>query len=82
MGLATAQAAANDGATVTVVSSRPERVDAAVAELSEGCDGVVVDVRDENAVADFFERINELDHLVFTRRRFLHPASPERDELR
>jgi NAD(P)-dependent dehydrogenase (short-subunit alcohol dehydrogenase family) len=66
MGLATAQAAANGGATVTVVSSRPERVDAAVAELPEGCDGVVVDVRDENAVADFFERISELDHLVFT----------------
>ena len=35
MGLATAQAAARAGAAVTVVSSRPERVDAALAELPE-----------------------------------------------
>ena len=66
MGLATARAAADAGATVTVVSSRPERVDIAVAELPEGCDGAVVDVRDDHAVAGLFERIGELDHLVFT----------------
>ena len=66
MGLATARAAARDGAVVTVVSSRPERVDAAVAELPAGCDGAVVDVRDEGAVAALFERVGELDHLVFT----------------
>ena len=66
MGLATARAAADGGATVTVVSSRPERVDIAVAELPEGCDGAVVDVRDDHAVAGLFERIGELDHLVFT----------------
>ena len=66
MGLATAQAAARDGAAVTVVSSSPERVDAAVAELPEGCDGAVLDVRDEDAVAALFERVGELDHLVLT----------------
>lgn len=66
MGLATARAAAQDGATVTVVSSRPERVDAAVAALPERCDGAVLDVRDEDAVAGFFERVGELDHLVFS----------------
>jgi NAD(P)-dependent dehydrogenase (short-subunit alcohol dehydrogenase family) len=66
MGLATARAAAQDGAAVTVVSSRAERVDAAVAELPDGCDGTVLDVRDEDAVAGFFERLGELDHLVFT----------------
>lgn len=66
MGLATARAAARDGAAVTVVSSRPERVDAAVAELPGGCDGAVLDVRDENATGALFERLGELDHLVFT----------------
>ena len=66
MGLATAQAAARDGAAVTVVSSRPERVDAALAELPDGCDGAVLDVRDEHAVAALFDRVGELDHLVFT----------------
>jgi NAD(P)-dependent dehydrogenase (short-subunit alcohol dehydrogenase family) len=66
MGLATARAAARDGAAVTVVSSRPERVDAAVAEMPDGCDGAVLDVRDDDAVAALFERVGELDHLVFT----------------
>jgi NAD(P)-dependent dehydrogenase (short-subunit alcohol dehydrogenase family) len=66
MGLATAHAAARDGAAVTVVSSSPERVDAAVAGLPEGCDGAVLDVRDEDGVVALFERVGELDHLVFT----------------
>jgi len=66
MGLATARAAAREGAVVTVVSSSPERVDAAVAELPAGCDGAVADVRDEDAVAELSERLGELDHLVFT----------------
>jgi NAD(P)-dependent dehydrogenase (short-subunit alcohol dehydrogenase family) len=66
MGLATAQAAARDGATVTVVSSQAARVHAAVAELPDGCDGAVVDVRDEHAIARLFERVSDLDHLVFT----------------
>jgi NAD(P)-dependent dehydrogenase (short-subunit alcohol dehydrogenase family) len=66
MGLATAQAAARDGAAVTVVSSRPERVDAAIAELPAGSDGAALDVRDEDAVTRLFEQMGELDHLVFT----------------
>lgn len=66
MGLATAHAAAGDGAKVTVVSSSPERVDAAVAGLPQGCDGAVLDVRDDDAVAALFEQVGELDHLVFT----------------
>ena len=66
MGLATARAAAGDGAAVTVVSSTPERVDAAVAQLPAGCDGAVVDVRDDDSIAALFERVGDLDHLVFT----------------
>jgi NAD(P)-dependent dehydrogenase (short-subunit alcohol dehydrogenase family) len=66
MGLATARAAALAGATVTIASSSSERVAAAVAELPEGCDGAVLDVRDEAAVAGLFERLGASDHVVFT----------------
>lgn len=66
MGLATAQAAAEAGALVTIASSSKERIDAALAELPDSCEGVALDVRDEAAVADLFARVGELDHVVFT----------------
>lgn len=66
MGLATARAAALEGAAVTIASSRREKVDAALSELPQGTEGAVLDIRDEAAVAALFERIGELDHLVFT----------------
>jgi NAD(P)-dependent dehydrogenase (short-subunit alcohol dehydrogenase family) len=66
MGLATARAAALEGAGVTVVSSNAERVDAAVSQLPDGCEGAVVDVRDEPAIDDLFARVGALDHVVFT----------------
>ena len=66
MGLATARAAALDGAEVTIASSRQERVDAALRELPEACQGMALDVRDETQVTALFERVGELDHLVFT----------------
>lgn len=75
MGLATAKAAARDGARVTVVSSRPDRVDAAVAELPDGCDGAVVDVRDEPGLVALFARVGALDHLVFTAGDAFSPRS-------
>jgi NAD(P)-dependent dehydrogenase (short-subunit alcohol dehydrogenase family) len=66
MGLATARAAALDGAEVTIASSRQERIDAALSELPDGCVGAALDVRDETQVASVFERVGEFDHLVFT----------------
>jgi NAD(P)-dependent dehydrogenase (short-subunit alcohol dehydrogenase family) len=66
MGLATARAAALDGAEVTIASGRQERIDAALSELPGGCAGTALDVRDEAQVAAFFERIGELDHVTFT----------------
>ena len=39
MGLATARAAALEGAEVTIASSRQERIDAALGELPDGCVG-------------------------------------------
>ncbi len=66
MGLATARAAALEGAAVTVASSSRTRVDAALAELPEGCEGAVLDVRDEAEVSALFERSGDVDHVVFT----------------
>ena len=66
MGLATARAAALEGAQVTIASRSRERVDAALQALPEGCTGVTIDVRDEEHVAEILERSEEIDHLVFT----------------
>lgn len=66
MGLATARAAAEAGAIVTIASSNKARVDAALAELPDTCDGAILDIRDESAVADLFARVGELDHVVHT----------------
>lgn len=66
MGLATARAAALDGAEVIIASRRQERIDAALSGLPDGCTGEALDVRDETQVAALFERIGELDHLAFT----------------
>jgi len=66
MGLATARAAALDGAEVTIASRRQDRVDAALAELPAGCVGTALDVRVEAEVASLFERLGELDHVAFT----------------
>ncbi len=79
MGLATARAAALDGGQVTIASSRQERIDAALRELPDGCEGSALDVRDETQVAALFERVGEFDHLAFTRathsRRVHSPTS-------
>src|ERR1700722_8876242 len=66
MGLATARSAALEGAEVTIASSSQARIDAALTELPDGCAGAVVDVRDEAQIAALFERVAELDHVVFT----------------
>jgi len=66
MGLATADGAAAAGARVTIASSDQGRLDAALASLPGGCDGVVVDARSEESVAGALARIGELDHLVYT----------------
>ncbi|OON68186.1 SDR family oxidoreductase [Hymenobacter sp. CRA2] len=66
IGLATAQAAAAAGATVVVVSSQPERVAQAVAQLPAGATGHAADLTDEARVQELFARVGAFDHLVFT----------------
>jgi NAD(P)-dependent dehydrogenase (short-subunit alcohol dehydrogenase family) len=66
IGLATAQAAAREGAKVAVVSSRKDRIDAALATLPAGSEGHAADLTDETAVRILFERVGAFDHLVYT----------------
>ncbi|MEU9130362.1 SDR family oxidoreductase [Kitasatospora sp. NPDC048540] len=67
VGFAVAQAAAAQGSNVVVASSNQGRVDLAVKKLGGGrVEGLVLDVADEAALAAFFDRIGEFDHLVYT----------------
>ena len=65
-GLATAKAAADEGANIVVVSSRQQRVDNALTLLPAGSEGYVADLADEQQVENLFKQIGEFDHLVFT----------------
>ncbi|MFI2203281.1 SDR family oxidoreductase [Streptomyces sp. NPDC020192] len=66
IGLAVAEGAAREGATVVVASRRQESVDAALKRLPESAEGQVLDATDEDAVRGFFERTGAFDHLVYT----------------
>jgi NAD(P)-dependent dehydrogenase (short-subunit alcohol dehydrogenase family) len=65
IGLATARAAAKQGANVVIASSNQARVDQAVAAI-QGAEGYALDLTDAAAVEAFFARIGAFDHLVFT----------------
>ena len=60
IGLATAKRLAADGAEVTVTGRDQGRLDTVPAPIA----GVRLDGTDRAAVADFFARIGEIDHLV------------------
>ncbi len=66
LGFATAEAAAQEGATVVVASSSRAKVDNAIARLPDGSEGHVLDLSTEEGVRAYFDRIGEFDHLVFT----------------
>lgn len=66
IGLATAKAAAAEGAEVTVVSGNPERVATALGELPPGSKGHTVDLSSEAAIKTLFEQTGVIDHLVYT----------------
>jgi NAD(P)-dependent dehydrogenase (short-subunit alcohol dehydrogenase family) len=66
IGLATAQLAADQGATVIVASSNPDSVKRALEVLAPNASGEAVDLTDSAAVAAFFDRLDPFDHLVYT----------------
>lgn len=66
IGLASAQALVNCGATVTIVGRTEARLLKAKAKLGDGASSAVVDCKDETAAAAFFESLSGLDHLVIS----------------
>ena len=66
IGLAVAKAAAAQGASVVVASSRKTSVDRALGALPPTSEGHVVDLAAEDAIKVFFDRVGAFDHLVFT----------------
>ncbi|OQP45168.1 short-chain dehydrogenase [Niastella yeongjuensis] len=66
LGLATAKAAANAGASVMIVSGNQQNIDKALKELPAGSKGYAVDLRKEENIKAFFEQSSEFDHLVYT----------------
>ncbi|NUX54119.1 SDR family oxidoreductase [Paraburkholderia youngii] len=66
IGLATAEAALAAGASVSVVSSRSERVAEAVARLGDRVNGYTVDLSNASAVRALFGQVGAIDHLVYS----------------
>jgi len=66
LGLATAQAAAADGAEVVIVSSNQQRIDKALETLPATSKGFAVSLDKEEHIKSFFEHIGNFDHLVYT----------------
>lgn len=66
IGLATAKAAAEEGAHVVIASSRQKSIDAALASLPGNTKGHVLDLSRKDSIARFFEGAGEFDHLVYT----------------
>ena len=66
MGLAIAQAAAAAGAHVTIAGRDEARLARAAGQVGIKAALKRLDITDEAAVADFFERIEPIDHLVMT----------------
>ena len=66
IGLATAQAAANEGAELFIVSSNQQRIDKALTTLPAGSKGLAVDLTDEQQIKELFTTLGNFDHLVYT----------------
>ena len=66
IGLAVAQQAATQGATAIIASSNADRVKQAVATLDAKAEGHAFDLSNENDIKNFFQKVGDFDHLVFT----------------
>jgi NAD(P)-dependent dehydrogenase (short-subunit alcohol dehydrogenase family) len=66
IGLATARAAATEGARVLIVSRNPSHIDQALATLPGDCQGNTADLGDEQAVQRIFQQAGPFDHLAYT----------------
>ncbi|WP_336763384.1 SDR family oxidoreductase [Asaia sp. VD9] len=66
IGLAAARSALMKGALVTIASRSLEKLERARAELGDACRCTVLDIRDFDAVAAFFNAYPEWDHVVIS----------------
>jgi NAD(P)-dependent dehydrogenase (short-subunit alcohol dehydrogenase family) len=64
MGLATAKAAAEAGAKVTLVARKQDELERAAIEVGSGTQAIVADITDEQAIQSLFDQGETLDHLV------------------
>src|ERR1700736_4255163 len=65
IGLAVAQAAAAEGARVTIASSNSARISDALATLPPGAEGRTINLTGETEVEAFFAATGGFDHLVY-----------------
>lgn len=80
-GLATAHAAAAEGAEVIVVSGNSQKVDQALTGLPASAKGITANVADEKQIRDLFKQTGSFDHLVFTAGEALQFAGLQDIEL-
>lgn len=66
LGLATAKAAAAEGAKVIIVSGNRQRIDQALSQIPGGQEGYAVDLSIEENIKSFFEKTGTFDHMVYT----------------
>lgn len=81
-GLATAKAAAAEGAEVVVVSRSQSNVNKALLELPKSASGTALNVTDEAAVKQFFAELRGLDHMVYCAGDALPASVIETDDAR
>ena len=66
IGLAVVQQVVARGARAIIASSNAERVKQAVATLDGTAEGHTLDLSNERDIQNFFRKIGDFDHLVFT----------------
>ncbi len=81
LGLATAEAAAAEGAKVVIVSGNQQRIDQALQSLPEGSEGYAADLGKEDNIRTFFEKTGSFDHLVYTAAENLNLANIGETEI-
>ena len=66
IGFAVAQQVVARGARAIIASSNADRVKQAVATLDGNAEGYALDLTNERDIQNFFQKIGDFDHLVFT----------------
>ena len=66
IGLEVARQSLAEGASVTIASSNPSRLERALTRLGEGACGRLLYLPDHHAIAAFFTEVGTIDHLVYS----------------